>query len=136
MKAPAVKVKAERSNLVMADSIPVIDSQGLHDDDVFLSSATWEVLEDVEDHVTYQKLGGTLRLRGGQDEDNQHRIKWEMTIHTNEVQVGYAALTLRPGDMNGSTTKRLIEEALEAAEAEFNKWSDALSAARALLQRG
>jgi hypothetical protein len=133
MKKPVIK-NNPRSTLVMATAIPVLDAQGLHDDDVFLSDAVWEVIEDDEDHVFYQKADGTLKLRASQDEDNQHRLKWELTIHAADAQVGYAAITLRPGDMNGSTTARLVKEALEAADEEFKKWSDALSTARALLQ--
>lgn len=133
MKKPVIKNQPV-STLVIAQAILTLDSQGIYDDHTFLIGAKWEVMEDDEDHVLYQKPGGVLRLRGSQDEDNEHRIKWELSIHANETQVGYAALTLRPGDLNGSTTLRLIKEALESADAEFKKWSDALSTARAQLQ--
>jgi hypothetical protein len=119
---------------VIAEAIPTLDGQGILDDNTFLSGAAWAILEDEEDHVLYEKCNGTLKLRASQDDDNQHRLKWELTIHTKEAQVGYAAITLRPGDMNGSTTGRLVKEALEAGDEEFKKWSDALSTARALLQ--
>lgn len=123
----------ERSNLVIADAITVLDAQGLHDDDVFLSSAEWEVVEDEEDHVLYAKANGVLKLRGSQSEENEHRIKWELTIHARGTQVGYAVIVLRPGDMNGSTTSRMINEAVTVGEEELNKWKDALSEARRAL---
>jgi hypothetical protein len=133
MKKPVIK-NQPISALVFATALPVLDGQGILDDNTFLLGAAWEINEDVEDHVLYQKKGGSLRLRLNQDDDNQHRLKWELTIHAGETQVGYATIILRPGDMNGSTTKRLVEEALEAGDAEFKKWSDALSEARSILQ--
>jgi hypothetical protein len=120
----------ERSNLVMADAIPMLDPVGLHDDDVFLADSGWEVNEDVEDHVTYLKAGGVLKLTGGQSEEIEHRLKWELSIHANNTQVGYSMIVLRPGDMNGSTITRLIKEAVDGGQAELNKWSDALAEAR------
>lgn len=123
----------ERSNLVIADAIPTLDSQGLHDDDVFLSGAGWEVAEDEEDHVLYSKAGGVLKLRGSQSDENEHRLKWELTVHAQNTQVGYAVLVLRPGDMSGSTTSRLIKEAVDGGEEELNKWKDALAEARRAL---
>jgi hypothetical protein len=129
MKKPVIKNQPV-STLVIAEAILTLDGQGIHDDHTFLTGATWEVVEDDEDHVLYHKPGGVLRLRGSQDEDNEHRLKWELSIHANETQVGYAALTLRPGDLNGSTTQLLTKDALKAAEEEFKKWSDALAEAR------
>lgn len=133
MKKPVIK-NQPMSTLGIARSIPVLDAQGIHEDHTFLSGAKWAVQEDEEDHVLYTKAAGTLMLRGTQDDDNEHRLKWELTLHANEAQVGYAAIVLRPGDMNGSTTGRLIKEALEAAEEEFKKWSDALAEARRQLE--
>jgi hypothetical protein len=133
MKKPVIKNQPV-STLVLATAIPTLDGQGILDDNTFLTGAGWEIVEDEEDHVLYQKKDSTLKLRASQDDDNQHRLKWELTIHAGETQVGYATITLRPGDMNGSTTKRLVEEALEAGDEEFKKWSDALNAARAILQ--
>jgi hypothetical protein len=130
---PAVETKPERSYLVIAQSVPTLDAEGLHDDDIFLSDAGWEVREDVEDHVTYEKASGVLKLVGGQADENEHRVKWELSIHSNNTQVGYATITLRPGDMNGSTTQRLIKEAVESGQAEVNKWTDALAEARRAL---
>ncbi len=118
----------------MAKAIPTLDGQGILEDHSMLCAAHWECQEDTEDHTLYIKSGGTLQLRASQDDDNEHRLKWELTIHANNAQVGYASIVLRPGDMNGSSTSRLVKEALEAADEEFKKWSDALSTARALLQ--
>lgn len=135
MKKPNNPAKpTERTNLVIAESIPMLDPIGLRDDDAMLSDSGWEITENVEDHVAYLKSNGTLKLTGGQSEDFEHRVKWELTIHANNTQVGYAWIVLRPGDMNGSTVGRLVKEAVEAAEAEFKTWSDALAEARSILQ--
>jgi len=133
MKKPVVKNQPV-SALLLASSVPTLDGQGILEDHSMLCGANWECHEDHEDHTLYRKSGGTLQLRCTQDDDNEHRVKWELTIHANDAQVGYAAIVLRPGDMNGSNTQRLVKEALEAADEEFKKWSDALSTARALLQ--
>lgn len=133
MKKPEIKNQPV-STLGIARAIPTLDGQGIHEDNTFLTGAKWEVTEDTEENAVWSKSDSALRLRASQDEDNEHRIKWELSIHANGTQVAYASIVLRPGDMNGSTTKRLIEEALEAGDEEFKKWSDALSAARALLQ--
>jgi hypothetical protein len=133
MKKPVIKPEPV-SALLMSEAIPTLDGQGLLDDAKFLLTAKWLCPEDEEDHVLFTKASGTLMLRASQDDDNVHRLKWELTIHANNAQVGYAAIVLRPGDMNGSTTGRLIKEALDAAEEEFKKWSDALAEARRQLE--
>jgi hypothetical protein len=124
--------KDVKSNLALAESA-TLDSEGLHHDDTNLSDAGWEVLEDTPVHVLYQK-SSVLRLRASHDEVNKHRLKWEMGVHVNGTQIGYAAITLRPGDMNGSTVGLLINNAITEAEAEFNRWSDALAEARRVVQ--
>jgi hypothetical protein len=73
MKKPVIKNQPV-STLVIAQAILTLDSQGIYDDHTFLIGAKWEVMEDDEDHVLYHKPGGVLRLRGSQDEDNEHRI--------------------------------------------------------------
>lgn len=138
MKRPttptAPKTVAEPLALVLAEVVPTLDPKGLEEDAGMLTSSGWTCDENVEDHATFLKSNGTLKLTCGQDDDMPHRLKWELTIHANNTQVGYALIVLRPGDMNGSTVGRLIKEAVEVAEAEFRKWSDALAEARSILQ--
>lgn len=130
MKKSPTEEPTKRDTLVLAEAIAVLDSQGLRDDDMFLSEADWEVAENDEVHVLYSKAGGVLKLRGSQAEENEHRIKWELAIIARGTQVGYSAIVLRPGDMSGVTTHRLINEAVTVGEEELNKWKDALAEAR------
>jgi hypothetical protein len=115
-------------------AIPMLDPQGLYDDHTMLLGSGWVADENEEDRSTYLKSNGVLRLTCGQDENSEHRLKWELTLHANNASVGYSLIVLRPGDMNGSTVGRLIKEALATSEKEFKVWSDALAEVRSILQ--
>jgi hypothetical protein len=117
-------------------AIEQLDPEGLQQDLDFLTEQKWALIMNAVDGAGWDKAGGALQLALRQSQDNAHRVIWELGVHAGKVttvRVGYAAQTMRPGDLNEARINDLIKKAVKAGEDELKIATDALAEARRAL---